>query len=379
MTLYNESHYEKSLRQDMELLQKKTLEMAILAEGGLRNAITALQTRDQQLAYTVILRDRFVDSLETELDRLCLEFIVRQQPVASHLRFVFATIKIIRELERIGDYAESIARQVLTIMNIKPLPPLDDFIALSDIAIAMFHDGVQAFLTHDVEWARQLMIQEDIADEMRNRINTQLIEAEEQGELAIEALAPLMTVARRLERTTDQAKNICEEIIYMSTGESIKHRPAEIFRILFVDEANDLLSQMAEAVGRAQAEQHLAFSSAGLTPAREIRPQLRAFMAGKNISMEGYQPKDLAQFLDTLPVDVIVALNPDVHRRIPSYLANCVVFEWSIPELDPAAGSDADLLARYEEAFGRISRQVHDLVQAIIGHDEFHPGQPARA
>lgn len=370
MTLYNESHYERSLQHDIELLQHKTLEMATLAEGGLRNAITALQTRDRQLAYTVILRDRFVDSFETELDRLSLEFIVRQQPVASHLRFVFATIKIIRELERIGDYAESIARQVLAVMDLAPLPPLDDFIALSDVAIAMFHDGVQAFITRDVERARQLMIQEDIADEMRNRINARLIEAEERGELALEALAPLMTVARRLERTTDQAKNICEEIIYMSTGESVKHRPADIFRILFVDEANDTVSQMAEAIGRAQTAEQFAFSSAGLTPAREIQPALRAFMAGKDFAMAGYQPKDLMQFLDTLPVDVIVALKPEVRKRIPATVANCMVFEWAIPALDPASESEAAFSARCEAVFAQLAHQIHELVQAIIGHDQ---------
>jgi len=112
-TLHGESRYEQSLQRDIALLKRKTKEMAMLGEGGLRNAILALMNRDRQLAYTVILRDRCIDDLEIELDRLCLVFLVRQQPVSIHLRFVFATIKIIRELERIGDYAESIARQVL--------------------------------------------------------------------------------------------------------------------------------------------------------------------------------------------------------------------------------------------------------------------------
>jgi len=378
VALHSDSHYERSLQHDIDVLRKKTLEMATLDEGGLRNAITALMTRDRQLAYTVILRDRFVDDLETELDRLCLEFIVRQQPVASHLRFVFATIKIIRELERIGDYAESIARQVLNIVAITPLPALDDFVALADVAIAMFHDGVEAFLTHDVERARQLMIQEDIADELRNQINARLIEAEERGELALEALAPLMTVARRLERTTDQAKNICEEIIYMSTGESVKHRPTDVFRILFVDEENDTLSQMAEAIGRAQSAEHFAFSSAGITPARTLHPQTVSYLAARGFALEGYQPKPLEQFLETIPVDVIVALNPAVREKIPAYISNCVIFEWAIPDLDTAAGSAADIAGRHDQAFAEIHHHLDELIQAIIGHTQFHSGESRR-
>jgi phosphate transport system protein len=377
--MHNESHYEKSLQRDIELLRQKVLEMAMLDEGGLRNAIDALMNKDRQLAYTVILRDRCVDEMEIELDRLCLEFLVRQQPVAGHLRFVFATIKIIRELERIGDYAESIARQVLNIMPISPIPPLDDFQALAEVSISMFHDCVQAFLSKDVEWARRLMVKEDIADEMRNSINARLIKQQEEGLLALDALAPLMTVARRLERTTDQAKNICEEVVYMSTGEFIKHKRSEAFRILFVDSTNSSLSQMAEAIGRARSMERFAFSSAGLAPAGQLDPMLPQFLAGKEIGLEGQHPKSFIEFLDNVPVDIIVALNTKVRKLIPANHSNSIVFEWLIADPCQMSGTAAEILGGYEQAFADLSHHLADLVLAIIGHDQFKADNSSRA
>src|SRR5688572_32221492 len=113
------SHYEESLERDIGRIRRTLTEMAKLATDALEACAGALVARNRQTAYTVILRDRRIDELEKELDRLCLEFLIRQQPVARHLRFAYTTIKVNLELERIGDYAESIARQVLKLSNIE--------------------------------------------------------------------------------------------------------------------------------------------------------------------------------------------------------------------------------------------------------------------
>ena len=112
------SYYETSLQRDIERIHAKLAEMAHLAGRALDGALRAFIECDRQVAYAVILRDRRIDELERELDRLCLEFLVRQQPAAKHLRFVYSTIKINLELERVGDYAESIARQIIKLSAI---------------------------------------------------------------------------------------------------------------------------------------------------------------------------------------------------------------------------------------------------------------------
>src|SRR5262245_37565815 len=110
---------DESLQRSIDLIRRKVIEMSGLAEQALKSALQALTEANRTRAYSVILRDQYIDEAEKELDRLCLEFLVRQQPVAGHLRFVYAVIKINNELERIGDYAESIARQSLIINSVQ--------------------------------------------------------------------------------------------------------------------------------------------------------------------------------------------------------------------------------------------------------------------
>ena len=133
------SHYETSLKRDIDRIREKLQEMGHLAELALDGALRAFVECDPQRAYTVILRDRRIDELEREIDRLCLEFLVRQQPAARHLRFAYSTIKINLELERVGDYAESIARQAIKLSNLDLSAPVEamEQIALKCISMAL--------------------------------------------------------------------------------------------------------------------------------------------------------------------------------------------------------------------------------------------------
>src|SRR4029453_15183998 len=97
-------------------------------------------------------------------------------------------------------------------------------------------------------------------------INTALMQQRQEGKIPLEALTPLMTIARRFERVSDQAKNICQEVLYMCTGEYSKHKGSEVFRLLFVDEHNACRSLMAEAIGNALNQSKFMFASAGLDP-----------------------------------------------------------------------------------------------------------------
>src|SRR6185503_7315016 len=228
-------HLEASLQRDIDLIRGKIQEMARRCEQALTTCLKAFQESNRQLAYSVILRDRYIDELEKQIDRLCLEFIIRQQPVAGHLRFVYSTIKINAELERIGDYAESIARQVLKLSKYDLKAFHAQYVEIANLSIPMLHAAVQAFVEQNAELARKTMIVEDEVDVLRNKINATLLGAHRENKIPTEALTPLMTIARRIERVSDQAKNICEEVLYICTGESYKHQGTEVIRVLFVD------------------------------------------------------------------------------------------------------------------------------------------------
>ena len=224
------SHYEDSLRHDIDRIRKKITEMATLAESALEACLKALASHNRQLAYAVILRDRRIDELEKEVDRLCLEFLIRQQPVARHLRFAYITIRVNLELERIGDYAESIARQTLKLAGMNAHIPLDRFQQIGGLSIPMLRDAVKAFVAEDEALARDVIAREDEVDALRSVINNELFKLRQEDRIPLEALTPLMTIARRFERVSDQATNICEEVIYMVNGEYPQKLGGETWR-----------------------------------------------------------------------------------------------------------------------------------------------------
>jgi phosphate transport system protein len=315
--LNGHSHIEEAMRWGIEVIRDKVAEMAALAEGALERSLEALAERNGQRAYSVILQDRFIDELETELDRLCLEFLVRQQPAGAHLRFVFTTIKVNKEIERIGDYAESVARQVLLVTRSDAaLPPLDRFTELGTLALHMFRDAIAALLNRDADLARRTMAIEERGNTLRNQINEDLLRLEREGRLAIEVLTPLMTIARRFERVTDQTKNLCEEVLYLCTGEFIKHQGTGAFRVLFVDADNRCLSQMAEGIGNGLALPGFVFASAGLAPAA-IDAHLVEFLARKGTDISRQTSKTREQVPNVEQYRVVIALAPEGKQAFP--------------------------------------------------------------
>ena len=358
-------HLEKSLQRDIDLLRSQVAEMAGLSERALKASLQALVERNRQLAYSVILRDQYLDELETELNRLCLEFLVRQQPVAGHLRFVFTTVQINKELERIGDYAESIARQVLAVSTLEPQPPYAKFIEIGNLAIDMLRDAVRSFLQSDADLAWRTMAIEERGNSVRNSINAELADLSRKGQLPAAALTPLMTIARRFERVTDQAKNLCEEVLYMCTGEFTKHKGADAFRILFFDLDNARLSQMAEGIATAMRQPRFVFSSAGAAP-QPIDERVVKFMAGKGIDISSHQSKPLEQVPDWQHFQVVVALGTQARRAFPSRPGKTIFFTWSIKDPTAAGGPPDPALAAFESAYQSLESHIKELLAAIL-------------
>ena len=143
---------------------------------------------------------RNIDALEKDLDRLCLEFIARQQPVAGLLRFAHATFKIALELERVGDYAESIAKQIVKLADQPADIPLDRFHQMADLSIPMLHDAMQAYVSQDAELARRTAETERTVDALKSGLTRELMMRTRTEDLPFDALNPLIVVAKRLER-----------------------------------------------------------------------------------------------------------------------------------------------------------------------------------
>jgi phosphate transport system protein len=360
------THFEETLERDASRIRRKMQEMAGLCGMALEGCLKALADRNRQLAYSVIIRDQRIDELEKEIDRLCLEFIVRQQPVAGTLRFVYATIKVNSELERVGDYAESMARQVLQLSQLDVSVPLERFREIAGIAIPMFHGAVEAFLTQNVELARKVMESEESVDLLRHALNNELVELNQDQKIPVGALSPLMAIVNRFERVADQAKAICQEAVYVSTGEYLKHSGSEVFRVLFVDEHNSCRSQIAEAIGGALQQPKFVFTSAGLDR-QPIDPETLRLLTERGLDISRLTSKTVEQVPHLDHYQIIVALAKEANRVFPPPPTKAVCLDWSLPDPSKVRGTTEEVHAAYDETFRVLEGQVRDLVEAVLG------------
>src|SRR5436190_18200794 len=182
------SHFEESLQRDINRIRAKVQEMCNLAERALRDGLDALRDKNRTLAYSVILRDQQIDELEKEVDRLCLEFLVRQQPVAGPLRLAYATIRINLELERVGDYAEGIARQILKLTATDVPIPVERYAEIANLCIPMWHDAVKSFVEQNADLARKTVETERWVDVPKSRLNADLMKLSRDNKIPFESL-----------------------------------------------------------------------------------------------------------------------------------------------------------------------------------------------
>jgi phosphate transport system protein len=359
---------EESLERDIDRIRQQLLEMSALAERGLRDAVASLVESSRQLAYAVILRDQYIDEKEKEIDRLCLEFLIRQQPVAMHLRLAYSAIKINLELERVGDYAESIARHVLRLSTM-PAPTqrlCDRVVSMAELAVPMIHSSIDAFVRQDADLAKRVMAVEPAVDNLLGKLNTEIVEELRESRIVAEMIEPLITIGRRLERVADQARNVCMETLYMCTGEVAKHPFAETFRVLFVGEHNACRSQMAEAIAQSLGQSKFIFSSAGLDP-RPIDPQTLAFMREKGFDLSRNVPKAIYQVPNLDHYQVIVGVAQEAQKAFPRTPRKMVYVDWSVQDPSSVEGSAEDVRLAYESTFNALSSNVRDLVGAVLG------------
>jgi arsenate reductase len=266
----------------------------------------------------------------------------------------------------VGDYAESMARQILVLCSIDVEIPIERFREIAGIAIPMFHGAVEAFVSEDSALARRTMEAEEQVDRLRLELNAELQRLRAENRIPLEALAPLQTIVNRFERVADQAKSICQEVLYMCTGEYIKHSGSEVFRVLFVDEHNSCRSVMAEAIGGALRQPKFVFSSAGLDR-QSIDPKTAAFLNEKGLDLTHHTPKVVDQIPHLDHYQIIVALAKEAHRVFPPPPAKVVCLDWAVQDPSKVQGSPEEVQAAFESTYQFLHAHIQDLVEAVLG------------
>lgn len=212
------------LQRDLDKLTKQILSLAALVEERFRLAIKAIECRDEELAVKVITGDTEIDHMEVDVEEECLKILALHQPVADHLRYIVAILKMNNDLERIGDLAVNIAERVPFIMSRPQIPIPFDYFTMCQKAGEMLEKSIDALVTRDVGLAYEVCAADDDVDAMKRAMQNKFAQEISKNQNNVSALINLFLVSRHVERIADHATNIAEDVIYMITGEIHRHR-----------------------------------------------------------------------------------------------------------------------------------------------------------
>jgi phosphate transport system protein len=212
---------------ELDELKARLLDMGALAEQRVVSAMRALQDRDAQQISEIVHGDRDVNVLHLEIDDRCFKLLALQQPMAVDLRTIMAAVKINGDLERVGDLAVNIAEAAARYIRHSPIKPVVDVPRMGELAQAMLHDALSAFVALDPMAARQVLIQDDLLDELNDRLFRELLRHMLNDPRTIEAGIDLILIARHLERIGDHATNIAEDVIFIVDAKDIRHRAVD--------------------------------------------------------------------------------------------------------------------------------------------------------
>jgi phosphate transport system protein len=211
-------HYDQQLRG----LQDDLLRLSSLVESAVARSITALQQQDVEAARQIIAEDDIIDRRQYALEDKALLLIARQAPMAADLRMISAVISIASELERIGDYAEGIAKIAIRGANEPLLKPLTFIPEMAEKALLMLRESMDAFVNRDVAGARQLAHQDTEVDNLTTKLQNDLLSFMIRDPKNIERALHLIFVAHNLERVADRTTNIAERLTFLVTGEIVE-------------------------------------------------------------------------------------------------------------------------------------------------------------
>ena len=210
----------QSFRDELAALEQELLHMGTLTGTMLTQAVDALQQNDVSLAQGVLAQDDAVDELDRKIEAQCIRLLALQQPMARDLRQIESALKVITDLERIGDHAvdiAKIARKMTQEFYLKQ--PLLDVGPLSQMALTMVHQSLEALVRHDLELAVKVCEDDDAVDESFKVLREELLTLTQREPSHIFPASYLLLAVVYLERIADHATNIAERVYYIETGD----------------------------------------------------------------------------------------------------------------------------------------------------------------
>jgi phosphate transport system protein len=214
---------QRHFHEELEGLKQTLLAMGGLVEDQIRRVMRALVERDDALAQEVIERDQQVNAYDVEVDETCVSLLALHQPAAGDLRFITTAMKIVTDLERMGDQAVNIAQRVLELNREPQLKPYIDLPRMAEKAQRMVKESLDAFVERDTELARKVCAEDAEVDAIKDQIFRELLTFMMEDARTIPRAIRLILISRFLERLADHATNIAEMVIYLVDGKMVRH------------------------------------------------------------------------------------------------------------------------------------------------------------
>ena len=220
---------ERHIDEDLGNFNTDLLKMAALTEIAIHKSIEALKNQDKNIALSVIQDDQVIDDYENKLEEEAILLFALHQPMAKDLRLITAGMRISTDLERIADLTVNISQRVLDIADKPSLSSLDDMVKLAANAKQMVKGAIDAFVKKDPEAAKNVILSDKESNHLRNLIMADLVENHiKKNPAVVNQAVALLLVARDLERISDHATNIAEDVIYLIRAKIVKHHLDEL-------------------------------------------------------------------------------------------------------------------------------------------------------
>ena len=356
-------HYEARLAHDLAAIQTRVAGMADAVRAAINEAVVGLETFNRARLYQVILDDHPINRESRAIDSMCHAFVARHLPAAKHLRFVSSVLRLNIGLERIGDYAVTMGRVGVQLEKAPSEALLNDIRELADLSLGMLRDATRAFLEQNPELAKETRPLAKDIDVVYARMFQNMVD--EAGGRSLIQVVRLLTIIDQLERVSDQAKNLCEEAVFVATGETKKPK---IYKVLFVDRTNSLVSQLAVGMARKAFPESGEYQSAGWAISDALHPGLERAGERLGIDTTDAAVQDFVSLVDG-PNDfhVIVSLVPTDDVELPKIPFRSIFLQWN---LGPAPTGEADLQdARLDEIAREMRVRIRDLMVTLRGED----------
>ena len=216
-------HTDREYEAELAALREHLLMMGARVEEMMTLSLRAFAERNARLAQATIVTDRQVDAAEKQIDELCLKILALRQPVASDLRFITTTLKLVTDLERIADLCVNVCERVIEFDDESSFAVDATIGRVGALAQSMVHDALDAFVMSDSLKAEQVMVRDETVDALHAGVITELVELMTENPSSVPRSIRLVSIGKYLERMADHATNIAEMVVFMVRGQDVRH------------------------------------------------------------------------------------------------------------------------------------------------------------